>query len=182
MFVEGLRTEEDYLLYWHRLHRTKVNVHIDAFRGAPRQLVERAALAKRKSERDERRGRGRAYDEVWCMFDIDEHPLLHEVRTMASDNGIGLAVSSPCIELWFLLHFADQTAHIERQEAQRRSAERLHCDKALSTDALEALEPRHPEARHRAQALDVKHEADGSPAWTNPSSSAWRIVDTIQGG
>ena len=140
LFVEGKRTEEDYLVHWHRVHRRQVNVHIDPFRGGPRQLIDRAAQAKRRSEREARRREGRAYDEVWCMFDIDEHPSLHEVRTMAADNGINLAVSSPCLELWFLLHYADQTAHIDRHDAQRRSADLLQCEKALTHDALESTE------------------------------------------
>ena len=114
------------------------------------------------------------------MFDIDEHPSLHEVRTMAADNGINLAVSSPCLELWFLLHYADQTAHIDRHDAQRRSADLLHCEKALTRDALESLEEFYPEARDRARALDSKHAGDGSPPWTNPSSGVWRVVDSIR--
>lgn len=180
MFVEGARTEEDYLVHWHRLCRMRVNVRIDPFRGAPRQLIDRAAREKRQSDRDARRGRGRAYDEVWCMFDVDEHPALHEVETMAADNGIHLAVSSPCLELWFVLHFEDQTAHIERDVAQRRSAELLRSGKVLSPDALTALEAHHLEARSRAQGLDRKHEGDSSPPWTNPSTGAWRVVDSIR--
>ena len=180
VFVEGERTEEDYLVHWHRAHRSKVNLSVHPFRGAPRRLIEEAAREKRKGERDARRAKGRAYDEVWCVLNVDEHPFLNEVETTAVDNDINLAVSSPCLELWFVLHFQDQTAHIERHIVQRRSAQLLRCGKALSAEALAALEMRHTDARQRAQALDTKHSGDGSPPRTNPSSGAWRLVQSIR--
>ena len=180
VFVEGERTEEDYLVHWHRLHRTSVNVVVDPFHGPPRQLIDRAARAKRTSRREERRGRGRSYDEVWCVFDIDDHPSLNEVETMARDNEISVAVSSPCIELWFVLHFEDQTAHIERTAAQERSRELLGCGKALNEAALAVLEERYEAARQRARHLDEKHHGDGSPRWTNPSSGVWQIIDSVK--
>lgn len=179
-FVEGLRTEEDYLVHFHRIHREDVNLSLDPFRGAPRQLVERAADAKRRSDREAKRGKGRAYDEVWCVFDIDEHPHLSEVETMARGNGIHLAVSSPCLELWFILHFEDQTAHLERGPAQQRAAELLRCKKKLSPQALATLEANYGAARARAQALDARHEGDGSAEWSNPSTSAWRLIESIR--
>lgn len=179
MFVEGERTEEDYLLHWHRRNRFNVNVRIHPDRGSPRTLIDKAAEEKKKAEREGRRGRGRAYDEVWCVFDVDDHPVLHEVTTKARDNGIHLAISNPCIELWFLLHFGDQTAYIDRAAAQRNSAEHLSCEKSLSAEALAMLEARHEKAETRARALDVKHAGDGSPPGWNPSSGTWRIVNSI---
>jgi hypothetical protein len=114
------------------------------------------------------------------MFDVDVHPFLNEVEIMAADNEINLAVSSPCIELWFVLHFEEQTAHIERNDAQRRSAELLGCRKVLTQQALGELEKGHTVARTRARQLDCKHSGDGSPRWTNPSTGAWRLVDSIR--
>jgi hypothetical protein len=179
VFVEGLRTEEDYLVHWHRAHRRHVNVTIHPFRAGPRQLIERAVQEKRRGEREQRRGRGRAYDEVWCCFDVDEHPHLHEVEQIAQANGIALAVSNPCIELWFLLHYESQTAYVDRWDAQRRASDHLGCGKALTPTALTELETRLSIATERAQALDVKHAGDGSPAGHNPSSSVWRLVGSI---
>jgi hypothetical protein len=36
------------------------------------------------------------------------------------------------------------------------------------------------DARHRAQALDRKHDLDGSPPRSKPSSEAWRLIETIR--
>jgi len=47
------------------------------------------------------------YNSVWCVFDVDDHPRVADARQMAADNGIELAISNPCFELWLLLHFRD---------------------------------------------------------------------------
>lgn len=180
MFVEGLRTEETYLVDWHRRHRDRVRVTIDPYRGGPLQLVEQAVEAKRIEAYDARRGRGRPHDQIWCVFDRDEHPNFVEAIELASAHDIRLAISNPCLELWFLLHFEEQTAFIDRHQAQHLAESLLHCSKALTPVALEALVDSYEEAKARAISLDVKHEGDGSPPGSNPSSGMWRVVDQIR--
>lgn len=180
VFTEGERTEEGYLVHWWRVHRDQVTVTIDAFHGGPLPIVDRAVAAKRSEASEERRGRGRSHDEVWCVFDRDEHPNVPQAFEKAAANGIGVALSNPCIELWFVLHFADQTAHLERDEAQSRSKTLLGCEKTLSPGALAELGARYEAARARALRLDEKHEGDGSPRHSNPSSNLWALVDRIR--
>jgi hypothetical protein len=179
VFTEGAVTEEAYLTYWHRRFRASVNVEIHEFHGTPAALVKRAADAKAANERAERKGRGRAHDEVWCVFDVDEHPHLADAIELASANDIRVAVSNPCIELWFLLHFADQTAYLSRHDAQARAKAHLGTGKDLDRAGLELLASRYSQARSRAQQLDTKHEGDGTLAPANPSSGVWCIVDAI---
>lgn len=181
VYVEGARTEEEYVVFWSRKHRTQVRVTIAEEHGVPATLVDRAVAAKRDAAREERRGRGSAWDEIWCVFDEDEHPDLHDAIARAEANGINVAVSSPCIELWCILHFEDQTAHIERHLAQSRARHLLDCDKGLNDNALDLLGERYEEARARAIALDEKHAGDGSPSRNNPSSEVWKLVDKIRG-
>ena len=142
-------------------------------------LVEQAAHAKAVNEKDARRGRGRAHDEVWCIFDVDEHPRLNEAIELARRNEINLAISNPCIELWFLLHFVEQTAYIERDVAQKQSTHHLGCDKSLTDAALGQLHDGFDVAKARAQRLEEKHRRDGTRAPGNPSSGVWRLVDAI---
>lgn len=180
MYVEGARTEEDYVVYWHRRYRTQVQVTVADEHGVPMTLVDHAIAARREAEREERRGRGAAWDEIWCVFDEDSHPNLHTAIAKAEANGIRVGVSNPCIELWFILHFEDQTAYIERRAAQARARDLLGCEKRLSDAALEILGERHDDAQARAIALDAKHDGDGSPRRSNPSSEIWKLVDRIR--
>lgn len=180
VFTEGL-TEVDYLTAYWRASGKTVTVTFDPFHGVPKALVDRAAKRKRADAKAARRGGGRPFDEVWCVFDCDEHPLLAEALQQAADNGIGVAYSVPCIELWFVLHFEDQQAHADRGPVQSRSKLLLGHGKRLDRGDVERLADRYQQAKARAQALDVKHEGDGSPVHTNPSSTMWRLIDRIIG-
>jgi hypothetical protein len=182
VFVEGSKTEDSYLLPWRREYRDRVRVAVDEFKGAvPMALVRRAVEELKTSQRDAARGKGRAHDEVWCVFDRDEHPQVADALALAAQHGIHVAFSNPCIELWFILHFEEQTAAIDRHAAQRRAEHHLKCRKSLTTDAARALVDRYEDARLRAHALDAKHEGDGSPPNSNPSSGMWRVIDRVRG-
>lgn len=183
VFTEGKKTEPVYLTHWYRLHREQVIVKVDDFHGTPLPLVKQAVARKKSDQRAQRKGRGDAYSEYWCVFDVDEHPHIPQALDLAAAHEINVAVSNPCIELWFVLHYQDQYAAVERGAAQRMSAGLLHCEKkALMPEALTELASRYRAARERAIALNRKHELDGSPCRSNPSSGAWQLIDRIRGG
>jgi hypothetical protein len=185
VFAEGAKTEECYINHWGRRYREHVIVKIAPHRGtAPMTLVERAIAQRRQDLREARRGQkgqGEAYDEYWCIFDVDEHPQLTEAVAQAVSNGIKVALSSPCLEVWFLLHFEPWTANLDRRDAQRRAKAHLSCrEKLLPPEALELLEKRYEIAKQHAQVLDQKHYGDGSAQPWNPCSNVWELVDTIK--
>jgi hypothetical protein len=124
---------------------------------------------KRDSEREARRRRddNLRFDRVWCVFDIDEHPLVPEAKQQAQANAISLAVSNPCLELWFLLHFQDRNAHIERQNVQRLCREDMPgYQKAPDCDAMR---PHQTRAIERATQLENWQESRAN-AGGNPST------------
>jgi RloB-like protein len=184
VFSEGVSTEVGYLIHWHRLHRERILVEIDPTHGDPLTLVEAAVRRRRLERREQDKGRGEAHTEYWCVFDRDEHATFDAAVRLARREEIGLAVSNPCLELWFVWHFQDQTAYIERADAQRLSRKLLGCDKTLDTSALESLaeQRRYEAAKRRALRMDVRHEGDGSAPGSNPSSGMHALVDRIARG
>ena len=45
-------------------------------------------------------------DEVWCVFDVDENEdSIQRAVEKAKESEIKIALSNPCFEIWFLLHF-----------------------------------------------------------------------------
>jgi RloB-like protein len=78
VFTEGKKTEPVYLTHWHRMHRERVIITVDEFHGAPLQLVETAAAQRSADLRAAKRGKGDAYDQYWCVFDVDEHPYVDQ--------------------------------------------------------------------------------------------------------
>ena len=181
---EGSKTEPDYLVQLTRKARNALVelVIAEADETTPKQIVERACRLLKDSRREAKRTKdvnARA-DEVWCAFDVDEHPNLREAVQQAGDNGIKLAISNPNIELWFLLHFEDSFAHLHRDVARRRLKAQLGQYEKGSFN-LEPFVNRFEEARERAIRLDQKHDGDGNRLPdNNPSSSMWRLVTTLQ--
>ena len=183
--AEGSKTEPQYLaLIQPRCKAALIELEIVNERATdPRSLVRRACELQHEARKEHRRTKdpNAVLEEVWCVFDVDEHHFLIEARQQARDNGIRLAISNPSFEIWLLLHFQDQTAYLERGDARHRLSRHLAgYDKTLPS--LDPLEERFESARGRAQALAPKHEGDGTHFPNdNPSSDVWRLVESIEG-
>ena len=169
-YIEGFRVAEG---------ANTVRVHIKAPGGDPKAAVELAIkLAEEAAERARReRDDNLRYDEVWCVFDVDEHKRLDEARRTAETNGVRLAVSNPCFELWLLLHFFDQTAALSR----KRASELLK--KHLPVYAKHVRFPEVSAGYHdaviRAEALDLRHAQTGAQGG-NPSSGVYCLTERIR--
>jgi len=180
VYVEGKVTEPGYLNHIRKEGQLDVNVVVRDDDGVPKTLVRKAMEAKKADRKSANRGEGAAYDEVWCVFDVDEHHDLKETVNLARDHGINLAISNPCIELWFLLHFEDQTAYIHRHDAQAKAEQHTHCEKSLDAGALGALLANYETAKARAVRLTQRHAGVTEFPEDNPSSGIWRLVDSIR--
>ncbi|KIF75220.1 RloB [Streptomyces sp. 150FB] len=154
-YLQGLRDH---------LRNPAVSVVVRGKACSPTQLVAYARV-QRDLNRD-------GYDEVWCVFDVDEYPDVAEAALAARRAGIEIAVSNPCFELWLLLHFADQRGHVDSYRKllplllkHVPGYDKTKVDFAKYRDCV-------PEAGERARGLDpsgVEHER-------NPSTGVWRLT------
>jgi hypothetical protein len=183
--AEGSKTEPQYLALIQPLCLAaliEVEV-VDEPATDPMSLVRRAVSISKKAREDHRRTKdpNSLVDEVWCMFDVDQHPFLGEACEMARVCDVRLAVSNPSFEIWLLLHFQEQTAFLSRSEAKRSLTRYL----AGYNKTLVNFEPflgRFDSARDRAKMLDHKHLGDGTSfPQNNPSSGVWRLIESIEG-
>ena len=176
VLTEGAVTEPGYLAQWARRNR-RIHVEFADSGMAPLSLVQRARDYQQANRRSRRAGRGIDFDEIWCVFDVDQHPNLAQAINEAQQGGISVALSNPCFELWLILHYEDQTAHIDRRHAQRRARDLGAIDaKRLEPSNIEALLSGYDAARLRAQQLRERHLAAGSDPTENPSSTVWELV------
>jgi hypothetical protein len=175
---EGTVTEPRYFQdVWHT-ERGLIDLEIEPG-GTPKTLVKRAAERKREADGKARKLKddNQRYEEVWCVFDIDEHPLIPAAKDQARANGIEMAISNPCFELWALLHFQDQSAHIERRRVQHLCRQLMPgYEKRLD---YEALSPKYPDALRRAEDLERWHESRDTVG-ANPSTTVYRLVERIK--
>ena len=145
---------------------------------SPKSLVDHAWQHVQKSRR---RRSQEEFDEIWCVFDRDDHPDISGTLQTARDRNIRVAFSNPCFELWLVLHVADQSAYIERDDIQRRCEQLgLVLGKRINPEAIEQIRRGYANAKRRAKALDRMHNDIQSPE-KNPSSDVWRLVDRLQG-
>ncbi|OHT88084.1 RloB family protein [Mycobacteroides saopaulense] len=181
IFTEGKKTEVQYVNHLYRLHRDQVIISVAPHLGsAPKTVVQAAANERNSDLREEKRGRGSAFSEYWAVFDVDEHKDLDEALAVAAKEGIKVALSSPCLELWFLLHAQPQTAYLHHHDAQHHAKQFLGCEKTLTDGALALLDAGYLMAKQRACGLDAKHLGDQSVLPWNPSSNIWELTETIK--
>jgi hypothetical protein len=175
---EGEVTEPLYFKEVRRIERGIIDLEIVPA-GVPKSVVERAVQIKRESQRQAKAGRDQnlLYDRVWCVFDVDEHPFVPEAKEQARANTIEVAVSNPCFELWLLLHFQEQTAHIERDKVHHQCRE--HMPGYQKAPPCDVLMPRRGTAVERAIQLDNWHATCGT-AGDNPSTGVYRLIQQIE--
>ena len=180
LYCEGEVTERHYfqdLVRFLRSPLIEVKVAPDR-RKDPKRLVELAKEARRKAEREARNARDDSlrYDEVWCVFDCDEHKRLKPAIDQATTLELGLAVSNPCFDLWLLLHFQDQYAAITSKKAG--DAVRVHVGDYVKHMDFAKLRGKGRDAVERARKLEDISYANGE-RHANPTTGVWQLIARI---
>lgn len=134
---------------------------------SPVELVE-LALSIRDRDRD-------AFDEIWCVCDVDDFDLAGAVQ-LAARNDVRLAVSNPCFEVWLLLHFEACTAAMTGYEQLRRRLARHIPDYDKDPGPFDRLRPGVRPAIERAQAL----APPGAEHERNPATGVWMLATKFE--
>ena len=183
VFCEGERTEREYLRALKRelvdseIASVDIRIDTDAGGSVPLTLVTAAVEARHHSHRETDE-----IDEVWCLFDVEwpqNHPNLLEAIALAESNDVNVAISNPCFELWLALHFVDQTAWLNTNDAVR--LRRRH--DGSSSKGLDGVTymARRADAARRARYLRERHLGDGTAfPHDNPSSGMHRFLEAIE--
>ena len=180
--TEGKKTEPQYLKGFADANRnSRVRIKVIGGAGVPKTIVESAK--QHKADADIRAKREKddnlRYDEVWCVFDFDEHPNVPDARQMARDNGIDLAISNPCFELWLWLHFAEQPGMRHRHELQKMLKKKYVPGYDEHVDYSAHYAAGYGAAVRRATRLDEDAKADCEEG-RNPTTGVWRLTESIR--
>ncbi|MFI5769735.1 RloB family protein [Streptomyces sp. NPDC051658] len=80
----------------------------------PYAMVKDAVRTLRKVEREAKDAGLKEgdwnYPQVWVLFDRDDHLNIPEAKRLADKEGVRVAYSHPCFELWRLLHYTNYTS------------------------------------------------------------------------
>lgn len=177
---EGEVTEPEYLRGFQRAWRNpRVTIEVAKEHGVPKTLVRIAKQHKEEAntraaqEKDD----NLSYDSVWCLFDIDEHPEIGEAKEMARDNGIELAISNPCIELWLLLHFQDNPG--AQLGAKMLALLKKHVPKYDKHVDYAMYAAGYSQAAVRAERLGQAAEEADEPH-RNPTTGVYKLTELIR--
>ena len=148
-------------------------------------VAERAAARARKHGLAPRQRKQRnsfeESDQVWAVFDRDDHPRFDEAVALCKSNGVCVARSDPCFELWLILHERDYDRACTRRDVQRKLASlrpEYDRDGAKTPDCADLIQ-RVEDAERRAEAQLQRRDEEGAPHG-NPSSTAGQLTWAIR--
>ncbi len=177
---EGQKTEPSYFKglcrIW-RLHGAQVTVANPGSASAPMNVVEKAIRLRAERQRKAKSGGLPKFNQVWCVFDFDQHTTYTAAIAEAKKNGLRVASSVPCFEYWYLLHFYYTTKSFADCEQVIREVAGHLPGYAKSQAPLEQLFPRLDTACSNAAKLRKHNEAVGS---TRPATDVDLLVSAMQ--
>ncbi|WP_158587928.1 RloB family protein [Actinomadura logoneensis] len=115
------------------------------------------------------------------MVDVDDHTTLETALHLARRNGVHLAVSNPCFEIWLRWHHQNFTSRTNRFDLPKKLDSHIpgySRRKAIPGDF--PFEDDYENARERALGCDPEHDKPCRRG-QNPSSNAWLAVEAIRG-
>jgi hypothetical protein len=172
---EGEVTERLYVNGLKRLLRGHpVHIDLGSASGEPLKIVKSAIKQVRA------RGVG-AYDEVWCLVDVESPPQkgLPSALDLAREHGIHVATSNPCFELWLVLHLTRCDRHMTTKEMIRFAESKLtsYSGKAFRFEEVESFIGN---AIARAEGMEKRYDLAEVLSNKNPSTSMWEFMRMLQ--
>ena len=181
LFCEGAKTEPAYFTAIGRACPDTLIAVKDGV-GVPMTVAEQAAAEAESRKRGRKRRESfEEGDQVWAVFDRDQHPRFNDAVALCKQHGIGVARSNPCFELWLILHERDHDKPCTRQDVQRElECLRPEYDKrrAKTPDCADMV-CRVEEAEERAEAQLRRREEEGATRG-NPSTTVFRLTRAIR--
>jgi hypothetical protein len=186
LVCEGAKTEPLYFRSLRRKLRLKpVEIEIVGQGAAPITVVQRAVEMRDARRHEVRRGRKDfEYDHVCCVIDVEqphENPSLLPALNQARDNKISVALSNPCFEYWFILHFADYGKPLIDQDGVVRELKRHIPEYDKAQDVFDLVWACVDQAVRRAKAVKKSHEAAGTARHhRDPSTEVDEVVELLR--
>lgn len=183
VICEGTVTEPRYLQEFSKDQKNGlVEVEAVGLGYDPKSLVEEAAQRRDLADKDAEKQEDEylKYDDVWCVFDIDDKPKerkVPEARNTAKKLKIKLGISNPSFELWGLFHFQDYNKPGNQNQVLKKL--KKHLPKYKKELPYEKLAPTYSKAVARAKLSEKYRREEGDPEG-DPSTTVYKLTETIR--
>ena len=177
---EGTSTEPTYfnaLIRKLRLHAVRVHA-MGAENSEPINVVEFAIAKKKQGVAP-----GIPYNKIWCVIDVEvpPHRTLDDAWEKAANNGLGLILTNPFFEYWFLLHFEKITTPFNKDKDLHDILHEVHSSYKKTRIGFDILYPRTETAiRNSKEVLKEQHSDAEDLRGCNPSTHVHKIVEYLQ--
>lgn len=178
LFTEGENTEPSYFQSLRTALGPTIAIKIYALGSSP---IDIAKDAVKYVAQNELRGADATEHQVWAVFDHDDHHDFNVAIALCEQNSVRVAYSSPCFELWLLLHLEDyqkpNTSRVVQKLLEKKlPSYKLGRGKLPDCTALIA----HVEtAEKRAEQLLARSRGEGA-LFGNPSTTVFELTRAIR--
>ena len=125
-------------------------------------------------------------DIIWCVFDRDDNTnaMLSKAKQVAIKEGYQIAFSNPSFEVWFLLHFNNQTTPVENCETaikllkKKGRLEQYEKNKEVYEQLKPLQEAAIDRAKKRVSVLQAEHTEILSRE-SNPVTTVAELVEYL---
>ena len=187
---EGSKTEPLYfkeIRAAYRLNTANIELQPSALGTEPLQVVQYAHKLFVNGDPHKRIGK-RAFEQVYAVFDRDDHKTFHQaLKTAESLDGklrndqkqpvVFQAITSiPSFELWLLLHFEDIQHWLHRDEVMCRLKKYISDYAKASNNCFEKTRNKLDIAHQRANQLALRNNPHND---TEPYTEIFKLVDLL---
>jgi D-mannonate dehydratase len=178
IYTEGEKTEPNYfnaIKNELRLNEIDIKVHGMGYNTMP--LVE-WVVDEKNSVKD--------IDEDtdwWVVFDKDNFSIFDQAIEKAISEGIKVAYSNECFELWFILHFDFLNTAIGREKYYEKLTHLLSrkYDKNIS-GIYDFIKDKEGVAIRNARKLEEEHDREGVHLFSkrDPSTTVYKLIEQLR--
>ena len=124
-------------------------------------------------------------DIAYCIFDTDTDPnknkIIEEAIQLANKNNIKVITSSPCIELWFLLHYEYTTANMNNEEVIKRLKDyypKYEKNVNIYSNIIDKIDTA-IERSKKSEKYQIENGNSIGTVEANPNSEIYKIVEYL---
>lgn len=179
IYCEGKNTERQYFVEIEALYEKRVIIVPRPVPGDPLKLATEASV--RRPDLRSPRNSFEESDQVWAVFDCDQHVNFDEAIRHCERNGVRVGRSNPCFELWLILH----EQNFDRQDASREVSRYLQTlnpkydPERRKVCTWDRLAERVLAAEHRAH-LQLARREQERKAYGRPSTTVGHLTEAIR--
>jgi len=174
IYTEGKKTEPNYFgSIKDELRLPEIDIKVYGIGDHTLSLVDYVIKEKESDSED---------TEWWVVFDRDDHDHFNHSIEKAEAQGIHVAYSNECFELWFILHFEFLNTSLGRDKFEPKLTSLLGVRYEKSMDVYAFVKDKESIAIRNAKRLEKDHDTQSTTSYVDrdPSTTVYKLVEALR--